>query len=175
MSHTVIDLPAVRARVAARAAKERRMFPGLPLPQEVRDAVDLLDLVDELTERGRAEQAATAAALRGELVVDGGGFSYEIPDANAGLALVTEPARAFDLPDFKAAVARLEGAFDEDDGALDAAGETGGLTLPTEQERAEGLVPLFREQAPGWLTAEPTAMEEDLAALLARVAAECQS
>lgn len=65
---TVIDLPAVRARVLRKAAAERRMFPGIPLPVDIQDALDLLDLVDELTEAGRQAQVATAAALRGERI-----------------------------------------------------------------------------------------------------------
>lgn len=84
----VIDLPAVRARAQRKAEAERRMFPGLPLPVDVQDALDLLDLVDELFAKGRQEQAATASALRGE---------------------------------------RIDRLEDEDDGGLDAAGESGGV------------------------------------------------
>lgn len=64
----IIDLPAVRARVLRKAERERRMFPGIPLPVDVQDALDLLALVDELTEAGRLEQAATAATLRGKRI-----------------------------------------------------------------------------------------------------------
>lgn len=151
------------------------MFPGLPLPQEVRDAVDLLDLVDELTEAGRNEQAATAAALRGELIVDKEGCPVAPVQHTAVCQQRSRLAESWRCRCSGVLADYTNYPDDEDDGALDAAGETGGLTLPTEQERAEGLVPLFREQARAWLEAEHADMEEDLAALLARVAAECQA